>query len=133
MPGQEKKIKTINNYPLAFTVFIFTALLTTFINRVFSSNDDRSRDCLEQVQYLRGEVASLRGQIKEQSEREAETQEELKSYVRTLLLKDAQIKELAKRAKELNLDAIHDTVHEMAKDEARHGAAFNGLLNRYFK
>ncbi len=40
---------------------------------------------------------------------------------------------LAKRAKELNLDAIHDTVHEMAKDEARHGAAFNGLLNRYFK
>ena len=133
MPGQEKKIKTINNYPLAFTVFIFTALLTTFINRVFSSNDDRSRDCLEQVQYLRGEVANLRGQIKEQSEREAETQEELKSYVRTLLLKDAQIKELAKRAKELNLDAIHDTVHEMAKDEARHGAAFNGLLNRYFK
>ncbi|MGN0693214.1 MAG: NADH peroxidase [Oscillospiraceae bacterium] len=40
---------------------------------------------------------------------------------------------LAKKAKELNLDAIHDTVHEMAKDEARHGAAFNGLLNRYFK
>lgn len=98
--NQEKKIKTINNYPLAFTVFIFTALLTTFINRVFSSNDDRSRDCLEQVQYLRGEVASLRKQIKEQSEREAETQEELKSYVRTLLLKDAQIKEMAKRAKE---------------------------------
>lgn len=40
---------------------------------------------------------------------------------------------LAKRAKELDLDAVHDTVHEMAKDEARHGAAFNGLLNRYFK
>ncbi|MEG1559813.1 MAG: NADH peroxidase [Clostridia bacterium] len=40
--------------------------------------------------------------------------------------------ELAKRAKELNLDAIHDTVHEMAKDEARHGAGFVGLLNRYF-
>lgn len=39
---------------------------------------------------------------------------------------------LAKRAKELNLDAIHDTVHEMAKDEARHGQAFEGLLNRYF-
>tara|TARA_Y100000588_G_C14110152_1_gene862663 strand:+ start:246 stop:815 length:570 start_codon:yes stop_codon:yes gene_type:complete len=39
---------------------------------------------------------------------------------------------LAKRAKELNLDAIHDTVHEMCKDEARHGAAFEGLLNRYF-
>ena len=41
-------------------------------------------------------------------------------------------KELAKKAKELNLDAIHDTVHEMAKDEARHGAAFEGLLKRYF-
>ena len=41
--------------------------------------------------------------------------------------------ELAKLAKELNLDAIHDTVHEMAKDEARHGRAFEGLLNRYFK
>ena len=41
--------------------------------------------------------------------------------------------ELAKLAKELNLDAIHDTVHEMAKDEARHGMAFEGMLNRYFK
>lgn len=40
--------------------------------------------------------------------------------------------ELAKLAKELNLDAIHDTVHEMAKDEARHGRAFTGLLARYF-
>jgi len=40
---------------------------------------------------------------------------------------------LAKRAKELNLDAIHDTVHEMARDEARHGKAFKGLLERYFK
>ena len=40
--------------------------------------------------------------------------------------------ELAKKAKELGLDAIHDTVHEMAKDEARHGCAFNGVLNRYF-
>ena len=40
---------------------------------------------------------------------------------------------LAKRAKELGYDAIHDTVHEMAKDEARHGAGFEGLLNRYFK
>ena len=39
---------------------------------------------------------------------------------------------LAKRAKQLGLDAIHDTVHEMAKDEARHGAGFAGLLKRYF-
>ena len=41
--------------------------------------------------------------------------------------------DLAKRAKAANLDAIHDTVHEMARDEARHGKAFQGLYNRYFK
>ncbi|MCM1258790.1 MAG: NADH peroxidase [Roseburia sp.] len=40
--------------------------------------------------------------------------------------------DLAKRAKAQNLDAIHDTVHEMARDEARHGKAFEGLLKRYF-
>ena len=42
-------------------------------------------------------------------------------------------KDLAALAKKLNLDAIHDTVHEMAKDEARHGKGFEGLYNRYFK
>lgn len=42
-------------------------------------------------------------------------------------------KQIATRAKELGLDAIHDTVHEMCKDEARHGKAFAGLLSRYFK
>ena len=41
-------------------------------------------------------------------------------------------KAIATRAKELNLDAIHDTVHEMCKDEARHGCIFQGLLERYF-
>ncbi len=41
-------------------------------------------------------------------------------------------KALATKAKQMNLDAIHDTVHEMCKDEARHGAAFEGLLKRYF-
>ncbi|PAB60239.1 ferritin family protein [Anaeromicrobium sediminis] len=41
-------------------------------------------------------------------------------------------KELATKAKKLNLDAVHDTVHEMCKDEARHGMAFKGLLERYF-
>lgn len=41
-------------------------------------------------------------------------------------------KKLATLAKQQNLDAIHDTVHEMAKDEARHGCAFQGLLKRYF-
>lgn len=40
--------------------------------------------------------------------------------------------QIAKRAKELGYDAIHDTVHEMAKDEARHGCGFTGLLKRYF-
>jgi rubrerythrin len=42
-------------------------------------------------------------------------------------------KDIATRAKELGLDAIHDTVHEMCKDEARHGQAFKGLLDRHFK
>ena len=41
--------------------------------------------------------------------------------------------ELAKKAKEQGLDAIHDTVHEMARDEARNGKALEGLYNRYFK
>ncbi len=41
-------------------------------------------------------------------------------------------KDLATKAKQLNYDAIHDTVHEMCKDEARHGKAFEGLLKRYF-
>jgi rubrerythrin len=41
-------------------------------------------------------------------------------------------KQLATRAKELGYDAVHDTVHEMAKDEARHGRGFEGLLQRYF-
>lgn len=42
-------------------------------------------------------------------------------------------KDLATLAKKLNYDAIHDTVHEMCKDESRHGKAFKGLLDRYFK
>ncbi|WP_423363783.1 ferritin family protein [Mycoplasma sp. P36-A1] len=41
--------------------------------------------------------------------------------------------EIAKKAKQLNLDAIHDTVHEISKDEARHGKALQGLLKRYFQ
>lgn len=42
-------------------------------------------------------------------------------------------KDIAVKAKQLNYDAIHDTVHEMCKDEARHGSAFKGLLERYFE
>ena len=41
--------------------------------------------------------------------------------------------DLAKKAKALGLDAIHDVVHEIGRDEARHGKAFKGLLDRYFK
>ena len=52
--------------------------------------------------------------------------------VTAAMSQDAVTKELAKKAKELGLDAIHDTVHEMARDEARHGKAFEGLLKRYF-
>ena len=54
------------------------------------------------------------------------------NFAKPTLENDA-VKHFAKLAKELGLDAIHDTVHEMARDEARHGKAFQGLLNRYFK
>ena len=43
------------------------------------------------------------------------------------------INDLTEKAKELGYDAVHDTVHEMAKDEARHGRGFKGLYDRYFK
>ena len=56
--------------------------------------------------------------------------------LRCVLTQSAELQQvrwqLAKKAKELGLDAIHDTVHEMARDEARHGKAFEGLLKRYF-
>lgn len=62
----------------------------------------------------------------------ANTQENLRVRVEAEYgATDGKLK-LAKRAKELGLDAIHDAVHEMCKDEARHGKAFLGLLNRYF-
>ena len=63
----------------------------------------------------------------------ADTQANLKARVEAEYgATDGKLK-LAKRAKELGLDAIHDTVHEMCKDEARHGKAFLGLLNRHFE
>ena len=62
----------------------------------------------------------------------ADTQANLKARVEAEYgATDGKLK-LAKKAKELGLDAIHDTVHEMCKDEARHGKAFLGLLQRYF-
>ena len=62
----------------------------------------------------------------------ADTKENLKARVAAEHGACQGKKDLATRAKELNLDAIHDTVHEMCKDEARHGSAFAGLLKRYF-
>lgn len=60
------------------------------------------------------------------------TKENLKARVQAEYGACAGKKDIAVKAKQLNLDAIHDTVHEMCKDEARHGQAFAGLLKRYF-
>ncbi|WP_160674192.1 NADH peroxidase [Clostridium sp. C8-1-8] len=62
----------------------------------------------------------------------ADTKKNLEARVEAEYGATAGKKELATLAKQLNLDAIHDTVHEMCKDEARHGKAFKGLLERYF-
>lgn len=62
----------------------------------------------------------------------ADTKENLKARVEAERGACKGKKDLAVKAKQLNLDAIHDTVHEMCKDEARHGQAFAGLLKRYF-
>lgn len=62
----------------------------------------------------------------------ASTKENLSKRVEAEFGATAGKLELAKLAKARNYDAIHDTVHEMCKDEARHGKAFEGLLNRYF-
>ena len=53
-------------------------------------------------------------------------------YISLVALECLAVSSLAKCAKKNNLDAIHDTVHEMARDEARHGRALKGLLDRYF-
>ena len=62
----------------------------------------------------------------------ADTQANLKARVEAEYGATEGKLKIAKKAKELGLDAIHDTVHEMCKDEARHGKAFEGLLKRYF-
>ena len=62
-----------------------------------------------------------------------DTKTNLKARVEAECGACADKKRIATRAKELNLDAIHDTVHEMCKDEARHGRAFEGLLKRFFQ
>ncbi len=62
----------------------------------------------------------------------ADTKENLKARIEAEYGACQGKKDLATRAKQLNLDAIHDTVHEMCRAEARHGKAFEGLLKRYF-
>lgn len=76
--NEDKRIRTINKYPLAFVVFFVTALLTTFVNKLFSTNDDRSRECMEQVAYLRDRVEKLEKQVDD--------------YTTAVMYKDAQIK-----------------------------------------
>ena len=66
------------------------------------------------------------------TEETQQTQQWTEEYGLALEAQYLEQMQLAKKAKELNLDAIHDTVHEMARDEARHGKAFKGLLERYF-
>jgi len=62
----------------------------------------------------------------------ADTKENLKARVEAEYGACQGKKDLATKAKQLNLDAIHDTVHEMCRDEALHGKTFEGLLKRYF-
>lgn len=76
--NEDKRIRTINKYPLAFVVFFVTAMLTTFVNKLFSTNDDRSRECMEQVAYLRDRVEKLEKQVDD--------------YTTAVMYKDAQIK-----------------------------------------
>ncbi|MBR4642645.1 MAG: NADH peroxidase [Selenomonadaceae bacterium] len=85
------------------------------------------RAALEEAEHA-AKFAELLGEVLTDS-----TEKNLKMRVEAENGATAGKTDLAKRAKALNLDAIHDTVHEMARDEARHGKAFAGLLKRYFK
>ena len=82
----------------------------------------------EIIEGLRAKFAELLGEVLTDS-----TKKNLEMRVEAENGATAGKMDLAKKAKELGLDAIHDTVHEMARDEARHGKAFAGLLARYFK
>ncbi|PPK97847.1 hypothetical protein [Parapedobacter indicus] len=87
----EKTAKTINKWPLAIIVMILTAFLTTFVNKLFDTTDDRSRDCLEQVSYLRDELRIMR-------EENAEMKRE---YTNAIIYKDGQI-----RNREMQIDSL---------------------------
>ena len=85
-------------------------------------------DCERSEQSDAAKFAELLGEVVTDS-----TKKNLEMRVEAEYGATAGKTDLAKRAKELGLDAIHDTVHEMARDEARHGKALKGLLERYFK
>ncbi len=84
------------------------------------------RIAFEEAEHA-AKFAELLGEVVSSS-----TKENLKARVDAETGACAAKLDIAARAKQLGYDAIHDTVHEMAKDEARHGAAFAGLLKRYF-
>ncbi|MGV6947028.1 hypothetical protein [Sphingobacterium kyonggiense] len=74
----EKKAKTISKYPLAILVFVVTSLLTTAVNRLFTTEDNRSDDCKNQIAYLRERVDKL--------------EKQLDQYTNAIMFKDAQVK-----------------------------------------
>ena len=86
---------------------------------------------LEKEKVEKAEAEKKKAEEKKQKKEQEEKQKEEETKQIAVLNPQLYV-ELAKRAKELGYDAIHDTVHEMAKDEARHGKGFEGMLKRYF-
>ncbi len=89
--------------------------------------DTFRRYAFEEAEHA-AKCAELLGEVVTES-----TEENLKRRIDAEHGACAGKKDLAKLAKELGIDAVHDTVHEMAKDEARHGKGFRGLMKHYFK
>ncbi|VID64649.1 rubrerythrin (Rr) [Clostridioides difficile] len=105
---------------------IIEGLRANFVGECTEVGEAYKRIALEEAEHA-AKFAELLGEVVV-----ADTKENLRVRVDAEYgATDGKLK-LAKKAKELGLDAIHDTVHEMCKDEARHGKAFLGLLNRYF-
>ena len=84
------------------------------------------RIAFEEAEHA-AKFAELLGEVVDESTKKNLTMRVAAEHAATQSKKD-----IATKAKQLNLDAIHDTVHEMCKDEARHGSVFQGLLKRYF-
>ena len=105
-------------------------------------NDEQLRKLHERLTYLRNleeKKQTVISTIEEQEKMTPELMKEIEAAETMVALEDIYRPYKPKRrtratiAKEAGLDAIHDTVHEMARDEARHGKAFKGLHDRYFK